>query len=117
MTIRVLFKCKGNICRSPAAEAYLQQQKPDWEVISMATTKNTQGQTIEPRMAKQLEAKGIPYNGQKTALYHEDGFYDRLFLFVYDLHELGLEDPYITGRFEESLEEIINFVDKEVLCR
>jgi protein-tyrosine-phosphatase len=112
--LRVLFKCKGNICRSPAAMYYLQKRRPLWTVHSVATTAGCRGQTIHPYMATALEAEFIPCSRRREVCIGDeyplnDTDYDK----VYDLHAEGIQDPYLTGNFKEALDEIIEFVDSK----
>jgi protein-tyrosine-phosphatase len=111
--MRVLFICKGNICRSPAAMYYLQKRRPGWFVESKASTTNTEGRHIHPKMINALEAKLIPCNRGRMVKGPEVPGTD--FNRIIDLHRAGIQDPYITGDFDGALEEIINYVDSNLL--
>jgi protein-tyrosine-phosphatase len=114
--MKVLFKCKGNICRSPAAEAYLRMRRPHWRVQSVATTSHCQGQFTHPEMVLACRDRNIPIDGFHKAKY--EGQFDNLdndFDCVFDLHEAGIQDPYKTGNFEDALQEIIDFIDNNII--
>lgn len=85
-------------------------------VASRATTRNTEGQKFHPEMVNSCLRRNIPANIHRLAFWA--GHYNNLednFDAVYDLHELGIQDPYITGKFDEALQEIIDFVDKKII--
>ncbi len=78
MTIRVLFVCAGNICRSPMAEALFQQLvdhaglTDQIEVDSAGTGRWHIGQHADPRTLDVLKAHAIPYNGRARQITRDD---------------------------------------------
>ena len=56
--MKVLFVCSGNTCRSPMAQAYLQQLKPDWEIASAGTKKNGAGKPASEHAREVIRQNG-----------------------------------------------------------
>ncbi len=90
MTIKVLFVCHGNICRSPMAEFIFKKEISDlgltdrFEVSSAATSseeiQNGYGNPIYPPALEQLRLHGIPCNGHRAVQITRDDYqrYDYL---------------------------------------
>lgn len=78
MTVRVLFVCLGNICRSPMAEAVFQKLVDDAglseriEVDSAATSAYHVGEQAHPGTRRVLARHGITYDGRARQLRPED---------------------------------------------
>lgn len=70
MSIKVLFVCLGNICRSPMAEGVFTQMVADAgladriEIDSAGTGSWHVGEKAHPGTRQVLQAHGIPYNGR-----------------------------------------------------
>lgn len=64
---KIIFICRGNICRSPAAEfiakKYLQTvgKNNEYEIISLATSLEEIGNDIYPPMKDELRKQNIPF--------------------------------------------------------
>ena len=56
--MNVLFICSGNTCRSPMAQAYLQQLKPEWEIASAGTKKNCAGKPASEHAREVIRQNG-----------------------------------------------------------
>lgn len=112
----IVFKCLGNICRSPAAEVILKHKRPEWRVLSVASTRNTIGQLIHFSMVSELIKNGYKKFDSHRPVLYEGWRRDDLARadFVFDLHRDGLSDPYVTGDFEASLQEIEDFVNQVI---
>jgi len=73
MRYTVLFLCLGNICRSPAAEMILKKELRKRNLQGKVSVKSyglmdwSQGLSIDPRMQKVLEKKGIPIDHSKRS--------------------------------------------------
>ena len=90
MTIKVLFVCHGNICRSPMAEFIFKKEISDlgltdrFEVSSAATSseeiQNGYGNPIYPPALEQLRLHGIPCSGHRAVQITRDDYrrYDYL---------------------------------------
>lgn len=78
MTVRVLFVCLGNICRSPMAEAIFQKLVDEAglseriEVDSAATSAYHAGEPAHPGTRRVLARHGITYDGRARQLSPED---------------------------------------------
>jgi protein-tyrosine-phosphatase len=116
MAKRILFKCKGNICRSPAAELILKAHRPDWQVFSCATTPHCIGDVMHPEMRSALKWFGYAANRQRPVIY-QDWILERMKFFdeIHDLHEAGISDPYRTGDFKETTLELMTYITNNIL--
>ena len=78
MTIRVLFVCAGNICRSPMAEAVFQQLVDEAGLSAQFTLDSAgtgdwhRGQTADSRTLRVLEQHGIAYHGRARQISRAD---------------------------------------------
>jgi protein-tyrosine phosphatase len=78
MTVRVLFVCLGNICRSPMAEAVFQNLVDEaglsdiFEVDSAGTGSWHVGEKAHPGTRKVLSAHGISYAGRARRVKQQD---------------------------------------------
>ena len=78
MTIRVLFVCAGNICRSPMAEAVFQRLVDEaglsvsFRLDSAGIGNWHAGQKADPRTLQVLTAHRIPYDGRARQVRVED---------------------------------------------
>ncbi len=107
MTVRVLFVCLGNICRSPMAEAIFQKLVDDAglseriEVDSAATSAYHVGEQAHPGTRRVLARHGITYDGRARQLRPEDVNDDSSYLIAMDsdnaatLRQLYGEQPHI----------------------
>jgi protein-tyrosine phosphatase len=70
MTVRVLFVCLGNICRSPMAEAIFQRMVEDAklsdkiQVDSVGTSSYHEGELAHPGTRRVLSRHNIEYSGR-----------------------------------------------------
>jgi hypothetical protein len=113
----ILFKCKGNICRSPAAEIILKNLYPDMIVFSCATTNNTIGQTIHPDMVTALRTCHYEVPDPKRPVVAQDWIIEYLPLFdeIHDLHAEGISDPFLTGNHMKTVLEIMEYIRDIIL--
>ena len=81
----ILFTCKGNICRSPAAEIILKNLRPHWFVFSAASTANTKGQVIHYQIINELKARGYKITDPQRPVYQIDDILD----YIEDFDEAG----------------------------
>ena len=107
MTVRVLFVCLGNICRSPMAEAIFQKLVDDAglseriEVDSAATSAYHVGEQAHPGTRRVLAHHGILYDGRARQLRPEDVNDNSSYLIAMDsdnaatLKQLYGEQPHI----------------------
>ena len=64
--MKVLFVCSGNTCRSPMAQAYLQQLKPEWETASAGTKKNGAGKPASEHAREVIRQNGGSLDGHSS---------------------------------------------------
>lgn len=114
---RILFKCKGNICRSVAAQYILLSYRPNWIVQSCATTPHTRGLKIDERTVRALEEYNFPVPDKHRNVLNQDEIIEEMPFFdeIHDLSAEGLEDPYITGAFNKSILEIEEYIHHYIL--
>jgi protein-tyrosine phosphatase len=90
MTVRVLFVCLGNICRSPMAEAIFQRLvdaaglADQIEVDSAGTSAYHIGERAHPGTRRVLSHHGINYDGQARQLRPEDAQNGTVYLIAMD---------------------------------
>ncbi len=78
LTVRVLFVCLGNICRSPMAEAVFQRLVDEAgltdkvEVDSVATSAYHVGERAHPGTRRVLAHHGITYDGRARQIRQDD---------------------------------------------
>jgi protein-tyrosine phosphatase len=78
MTVRVLFVCLGNICRSPMAEAIFQRMVDEAglsgavEVASAGTSGYHEGELAHPGTRRVLARHGIEYGGRARQVQSPD---------------------------------------------
>lgn len=111
MTRKILFTCKGNICRSPAAQFMLQQKRTDLIVDSAAFTPNTAGQFVNAGMAKTLYNNGYKYYVNPFRRVKHISTFNLNDWEVHNLHEAGISDPYLTGDFKTTMNEIAEYIN------
>lgn len=72
MSIRILFLCHGNICRSPMAECVLKNmvaqsgRSSEFYIDSAATSREEIGNPIYPPAIRKLKEEGIPLSGHRA---------------------------------------------------
>ncbi|UCG24317.1 MAG: low molecular weight phosphotyrosine protein phosphatase [Chloroflexota bacterium] len=90
MTIRVLFVCLGNICRSPMAEAVFQdlvdqEGLSDQIVVDSAGTGSWHvGEKAHPGTRRVLAAHGIEYSGRARRVRSQDLADDDVYVIAMD---------------------------------
>lgn len=94
MTVRVLFVCLGNICRSPMAEAVFQSLVDDAglsdeiEVDSAGTSAYHVGESAHPGTRRVLSHHGIHYEGRARQIMPEDATNGTTYLVAMDTENL-----------------------------
>jgi protein-tyrosine phosphatase len=132
--IKICFVCHGNICRSPMAEYVLKDKinklnlKKKFIIVSRATSFEEIGNDMHPGTKRILKENNIDFNlHEATRLEKEDyDKYDcficmdennmRNIMFIFDndkdhkifklLKNRDVKDPWYTGNFEETYEDI-----------
>lgn len=134
--IKVLFVCHGNICRSPMAEfifkAYLKKKKMDdlFHIESCATSSEEIGNPVHYGTKRILDNLGIDCSSKRARKIKQQDFFDFDYIIAMDKNNLrwlngynGIEkvkllleyaglnrdvrDPWYTGDFEETYEDIL----------
>jgi protein-tyrosine-phosphatase len=102
--MNVLFICKGNICRSPIAEALLKALRPNWKVDSCGIFTHNKRLHLHTKMVQLAFKYGIRLNALRP---------DIIIILDKELYESSklmlplqtkcwdIEDPFHTKRFEE----------------
>ncbi|MEO6916590.1 MAG: low molecular weight protein-tyrosine-phosphatase [Chitinophagaceae bacterium] len=91
--MKILMVCLGNICRSPLAEAVLQQKASqaglNWKIDSAGTYDMPMGKAPHPLSQKVALVHGIDICSQRSRRFTADDFlnYDRLYALSDDVME------------------------------
>lgn len=97
MTVRVIFVCWGNICRSPIAERVARRTAAEQgltgvEFTSAGTSREELGAPIDPRAARLLTARGYDADGHSAHQMTADELAGAdLVVVMEDLHRTKLE--------------------------
>ncbi|KJZ19603.1 low molecular weight protein-tyrosine-phosphatase [Loktanella sp. S4079] len=127
MSMRILFVCLGNICRSPAAEGVMRAMAPDLMIDSAGTGRWHVGEPPYPPMVAAAKARGYDLTDLRARQFHAADF-DAFDLIVAmdgqnrdDIERLrpvgndtpvclmterGVADPYYTRDFDGCLDTI-----------
>lgn len=93
MTVKVLFVCLGNICRSPMAEGlmkkYALEQGLDLFVDSAATSRWEVGNPPHPGTQKVLQAAGVDFSRMRARQITAHDFYEFDFIIGMDHDNLA----------------------------
>jgi protein-tyrosine phosphatase len=96
MTVRVLFVCLGNICRSPMAEAVFQRMVDNAgltdkiEVDSAGTSSYHVGERAHPGTRRVLAHHGIEYDGRARQLRLDDVSNGTTYLIAMDAENVAI---------------------------
>lgn len=95
MTVKILFVCLGNICRSPMAEAVFQKMVDDAglskviEVDSAGTSSWHVGEAAHIGTRRELARHGIDYGGRARVVRHQDVAHASSYVIVMDANNMG----------------------------
>lgn len=95
MTVRVLFVCLGNICRSPMADGVFQQLVEDAGlsdqilVDSAGTSSWHVGEQAHSGTRRILKQHGIRYNGRSRQVTHQDMADNSTYIIAMDENNLN----------------------------
>lgn len=81
---KILFVCLGNICRSPMAEFVMKDlvkkagREDEFEIASVATSDEEEGNPVHRGTRKKLDEEGIPYTSRYATVMtkHDYDYYD-----------------------------------------
>lgn len=105
-TIRILFVCHGNICRSPMAEfimKHLVKQaglSEQFTISSAATTTEELGNDIYPNAKAELKRRGIPFEKRRARQIRSDEYADWDLIIAMDRENLA-DIRYVVGNDPE----------------
>ena len=137
--IKICFVCLGNICRSPMAEFIMKDKikklnmQDNFFITSKATSYEENGNDMYIYAKDKLDEKNIPYT-KHVAQRLEFNDYDKYDYFIcmedsnirntlkifkedkqnkiIKLSDKDIEDPWYTGNFDKTYNELIKGIDK-----
>ena len=135
--IRICFICHGNICRSPMAEFIMKHKVKELKlenkfyITSKATSSEELGNDIHPGTQKKLLENNIPYTRHYASKVQETDYNDfdyficmddknvrnLSYIFddpknkVYKLLSKDIADPWYTGNFDLTYDEIVQGIN------
>ena len=103
MTVRILFVCHGNICRSPMAEFIMKKLVADrglsgeFRIESCATSNEEIGNDVYPPAKDELRRQGIPFT-KRCARRMTSADYDMFdFIVAMDYQNLRNMERFVNG--------------------
>ena len=133
MSIRVLFVCHGNICRSPMGEYILKDmvfragRSGEFEIDSAAVSREEIGNGVYPPARRELERRGVPCGGHRARQVTMEDYrhFDRIYYMdasnarylnrllpndpdkIRPLLPRDVADPWYTGDFAQTYEDLV----------
>ncbi|MBP3673673.1 MAG: low molecular weight phosphotyrosine protein phosphatase [Oscillospiraceae bacterium] len=130
--IKILFICHGNICRSPMAEFVMKDlvkkagAEERFQIASAAVSREELGNPVYPPARRELAKHGISCQGHAAHQITQAEYdrYDRIYYMdhsnaryldrmlketskCYPLLDRDVADPWYTGDFEQTWEDIV----------
>lgn len=136
--IKICFICLGNICRSPMAEFIMKDKinklnlEDKFYITSKATSYEEEGNDMYHYAKAKLDEKGISYTKRKAMRVEKDDYSkfdyficmeDRNVTNIFKIFEIDpnnkviklldrdIADPYITGNFEKTYNDLVEGID------
>ena len=116
--IKIEFICHGNICRSPMAEFVMKKLVDDiglsdeFRICSAATSQEEIGNGVYPPVKKLLNSYHIDCSEKTARQITRDDLETNDYIKVYKLLDFtdtpgNIDDPWYTGEFKESFNQIL----------
>lgn len=131
--IKILFVCHGNICRSPMGEFILKDmvrkagRSAEFEIASAAVSREEIGNSVYPPARRELAKHGIACEGHRARQVTLEDYrhFDRIYYMddsnacflarmlprdpgkIRPLLDRDVADPWYTGDFEQTWEDIV----------
>lgn len=115
MSIRVLFICHGNICRSVSAHYILQDMidkrglSAEFQIDSAATSTEEIGNAIYPPMRAELEHRGIPIGNHRARQVKRSDYDAWDYIIAMDSENLYYLDRILGGDPEEKVHYLMSY--------
>lgn len=119
MTVRILFVCHGNICRSPMAEFIMKKLvadrglSEDFYIESCATSNEEIGNDVYPPAKDELRRRGIPFT-KRCARRMTSADYDMFdFIVAMDYQNLRNMERFVNGDPEKKVSLMMSHAGEE----
>ena len=114
-TMKILFVCHGNICRSPMAELVLKHQLAaldlDWTIASAATSAEELGNPVYPPVRRLLASYGIDCSGKRARRLTDADYAAYDLLIGMDNANMRNMNSFFGGDPEHKLYRLLDFTD------
>lgn len=116
-TVKILFVCHGNICRSTMAESMMTELvkrngiADTFEIASAGTSRDEIGNPVYPAAVRVLEAKGIPVVPHKAVQLTKEDYDKYDFLFGFDAANIANMKRIVGGDPENKIHRLLDCCD------
>ncbi len=117
-TVKILFVCHGNICRSTMAESMMTELVKrngigdSFEIASAGTSRDEIGNPVYPATVRVLEAKNIPVIPHKAVQLTKEDYDNYDFLFGFDTANIANMKRIVGGDPDNKIHRLLDCCDQ-----